>query len=96
MQLNKKIKSIRLEEKLTQAQFAQMLDIPIRTIQEYEQLRFGVGLSTVVKITSHPELKKYTLWLMSDETSFSTGQISPAFSTQEKCGIIESGEVKRA
>jgi hypothetical protein len=38
------------------------------------------GGVTLRKITTHEVFKKYTLWLMSDETNEASGQIAPALS----------------
>ena len=46
----------------------------------------------MLKITNHPELKKYTYWLMTDEVLPESGQISPDFSILLQLGLVESEE----
>lgn len=71
---------IREAEGLTQAGFSELTGISLSTIKKYETGVRDPGGSTLVRITSHNLFKKYTMWLMSDETNEAAGQISPALS----------------
>lgn len=94
--IGKKIKAIRIEESISQTEFAQLIDISVSTVRAYEQnINIPDGKS-LEKITNHPQLFKYTLWLMTGKTAPESGQICPAFSIQEQLGIIEPRTEKRA
>lgn len=75
-----KLKLIRKSEGLTQAAFAQLLDLGLSTVRNYETGQRDAGLSIVDKVANHPQFEKYTLWLMTGKTSEAAGQISPALS----------------
>ena len=92
MEFGKRIKSIIKEERYSQRDFATLIDIPLGTLESYLSERAEVSAKTLGKITNHEQFKKYTLWLMTGDAKPDAGQICPAFSTQEKCGLIP-GEV---
>ena len=94
--LNKKIKAIRIEESLTQVEFSLLTEIPVISIQNYEREVRAPNAENLTKITNHPRLIKYALWLMTGKSAPESGQICPVFSTQERCGLINSQDVKRA
>ena len=79
-ELSEKLKLIREAENLSQAKFADLTGISISTIKKYEVGIMEPGGVTLRKITTHEVFKKYTLWLMSDETNEASGQIAPALS----------------
>ncbi|CZX68194.1 helix-turn-helix domain-containing protein [Enterobacter hormaechei] len=78
--LGDKVKAIREAEQLSQVQFAEKTGISISTIKKYETGRMEPGGITLLKITTHEQFKKYALWLMTDETNESAGQVCPALS----------------
>ncbi|GAL25004.1 C protein [Vibrio variabilis] len=89
MSLGKKIKAIRVAERLEREEMAQLVDIPRGTIRNYEQgVREPKG-ETLEKITKHERFKKYAYWLMTDETLPESGQISPDFTILLELGIVE-------
>lgn len=96
MIINKRLKAIRLEERYTQDQFAKEIDIPLGTLRSYEQLTSDITGKNLNKIVSNDKFSKYSFWLISGQLANIAGQTSPAFSIQEKCGLIEQEEVKRA
>ncbi|AVY99417.1 transcriptional regulator [Lelliottia sp. WB101] len=79
-ELAEKMKAIREAEGLSQSKFSEITGISISTIKKYETGVKDPGSRTLLKVTTHPEYKKYTMWLMSDETNEAAGQISPALS----------------
>lgn len=83
MFFSEKLKLIRKEEKLTQENFAETLGISRGTLAKYEAGIIEPSLLNIQKITSHPRYEKYTLWLMTDKTAPESGQVCPAFSTQD-------------
>ncbi len=96
MSLGKRIKSIRMEEGLSQAELSQLTDIPIDSIKAYESERRSVNEGNLIKITCHPQFFKYALWLTTGQTAPESGQVCPEFSIQEKCGLIVDVAEKRA
>ncbi|EAP7623092.1 XRE family transcriptional regulator [Salmonella enterica] len=80
MEISNKLKAIRESEGLSQAKFADLIGIAVGTVKQYETGIRGVGTEVLLKVTMHPQLKKYTTWLMSDETNEAAGQISPSLS----------------
>ncbi len=79
-ELGEKLKAIRESEGLSQAKFANLTGISISTIKKYEIGILEPGGITLIKITTHPQFKKYTTWLMSNETNELAGQVSPSLS----------------
>ncbi|PKF48704.1 helix-turn-helix domain-containing protein [Enterovibrio nigricans] len=96
MDYGKRLKAIRLEEGLSQSEFSQLTDIPTGTIQNYEQGKRTLNEENLSKITSNSRIFKYTLWLVTGKTAYESGQICPAYSTQEKCGLDVPQDAKRA
>ncbi|EJA3912309.1 helix-turn-helix transcriptional regulator [Salmonella enterica] len=80
IEISNKLKAIRDSEGLSQAKFADLIGIAVGTVKQYETGVRGVGTEVLLKITKHPQFKKYTTWLMSDETNEAAGQISPSLS----------------
>jgi transcriptional regulator with XRE-family HTH domain len=78
MELFEKLKVMRQAEGLTQMQLCELTGINISTWKSYElQRRKEVSSLELLKITRHPRFKKYTLWMMCDETATECGQVSP-------------------
>lgn len=80
MEFKEKLKLMRKAEGLSQAGFCELMDMSISTVKKIETGIFEPGWSIVVKITQHPQFKKYALWLTTDETAEESGQISPVLS----------------
>lgn len=83
MNHSEKVKLIRKNEGLTQKQFSEMTSIPLSTLKKIETGATEIGISTLDKITNHPNLRKYTLWLMTGETASLVGQIQPNMNEDE-------------
>lgn len=78
MELFEKLREIRRAEGLTQVQLCEATGINLSTWKSYElQRRKEVSSLELLKITMHPQFKKYTLWLMCDDTALECGQVSP-------------------
>lgn len=95
-ELGEKIKAIREAEGLTQSGFSEVTGISLSTIKKYETGVRDPGGSTLVKITTHNLFKKYTMWLMSDETNEAAGQISPALSPNGQNSTSDHQNGKKA
>ncbi|EMG7359825.1 helix-turn-helix transcriptional regulator [Escherichia coli] len=79
--IGEKILLIRKSEGLTRKQFFELTGIPVNTQRYYETGRQeGIGSEILFKITKNSRLKKYALWLTTDETFEAGGQIAPALS----------------
>lgn len=87
MTLSEKVKAIRQAEGLSQPAFCELTGLSISTLNKYEMGKFEPGGSALIKITQHPRFTKYTLWLMTDQTSEAAGQISPTLSPDGQEGI---------
>lgn len=80
MKMSQKIRAIRKAEGLTQAKFCEITGIALSTLKNYEGDHREPGLQVMLQITNSQLFKKYTLWLMTDETAPESGQISPVVS----------------
>ncbi|MDA5522284.1 helix-turn-helix domain-containing protein [Yersinia kristensenii] len=78
--LGEKVKAIRKVEQLSQVQFCEVTGISISTVKKYETGLLEPGGGTLMKITKHPQFKKYTMWLMTGDVAPEIGQISPDLS----------------
>ncbi|EFF0477532.1 helix-turn-helix transcriptional regulator [Escherichia coli] len=75
-----KLREIRKAEGLTQKQFSDLSGISLGTIKNYETGQHQAGIQTVERIINVMQFQKYTLWLMTDKTAPSAGQVSPSLS----------------
>lgn len=85
---------MRKAEGLTQAAFAELAGIDLGTIKNYESGKRGVGLAVIERVLKVQDFKKYTLWLMTDETNEAAGQISPVLSLDGQ-GNTSNRQTKR-
>ncbi len=92
MSFEKRLKSIIKEEGFSQAKFASQIGISTSTIEKYISGKQEPAGGIMLKIVNHVQFKKYTLWLMTGDVNPDAGQICPAFSTQEQCGLIVGKE----
>ncbi|WP_115060538.1 helix-turn-helix domain-containing protein [Photobacterium damselae] len=90
------MKAIIKEERYTQKQFAEMVDIPLSSLEKYLLGKSDPTYKVLIKIVTHPSFSKYTMWLMDGEVQPGSGQVCPDFSTQEQCGLVNSGSQKKA
>lgn len=84
----KKLRQIRLTERLTQPYFGRLTGISLGTIRNYETGQAEVGLQVLTKVLAHPLFEKYALWLMTDKSAPEIGQIAPPLSTDGHGGAI--------
>ncbi|OIN08163.1 helix-turn-helix domain-containing protein [Oceanisphaera psychrotolerans] len=75
--VGKKIRQIREAMGLSRPKFAELLQVPPTTLKNYELGYREVGGAFLVALAQHAELHKYTLWLLSDKTIESVGQVRP-------------------
>ncbi|GEK13196.1 helix-turn-helix domain-containing protein [Aliivibrio fischeri] len=87
MSLQKRLKSIMKEERYSQRSFAEAIGIPLRSLEDFLSERRVPRAAFVMKITNHPQFKKYTLWLMTGEVVPNSSQVCPSESIQKKYGI---------
>lgn len=91
-----KLKNIRIVEGLSQAAFAELTGINIGTIKNYEAGKREAGIKVIDKIISIDRFKKYTMWLMLDETNPALGQIAPSLSGNQASKVKSDGAAKNA
>lgn len=78
MVIHEKIKAIREAEGLTQVQFAELLGVSLSAIKQIDSgQKKNPHAETLLKITTHRNFEKYTLWLMTGQVAPESGQISP-------------------
>lgn len=75
--VGKKIRQIREAMGLSRPKFAELLQVPPTTLKNYELGYREVGGAFLVALAQHPELHRFTLWLLSDTIIESVGQVSP-------------------
>ena len=75
--VGKKIRQIRETMGLSRPKFAELLQVPPTTLKNYELGYREVGGAFLVALAQHPDLHKFTLWLLSDKTQSEVGQVSP-------------------
>ncbi|CAM4263417.1 helix-turn-helix domain-containing protein [Pseudoalteromonas maricaloris] len=78
MSIGEKFKMIRNKTGLNQQKFADLVGISISSYKKYESGHSEVGAPPLLAVANHPDLKKYTLWLMTGETNPEAGQVSPS------------------
>lgn len=92
MEFGKRIKAVRIAEGISQREMAQLIDIPIGTLKNYEQDRNSLTIETVMRITQHERFEKYAFWLTTDKILPESGQIAPDFSILLECGVIDASD----
>lgn len=96
MTFGKKLRAVIKEERYSQRAFAEIVGIPLRSIENYLSDKQEPTYSAIVKIVTHPEFSKYTMWLLHGQVKPESGQICPDFSTQEQCGLQGKESKKQA
>lgn len=76
----KKLREIRKAEGITQKVFSELTGLAIGTIKSYEAGHQSARSEIVERVINVPKFEKYTLWLMTDKTAPSVGQIAPSLS----------------
>lgn len=92
MIIGKKIKAVRIAEGLSQPQMAQLIEIPIGSLRDWEQERRIPGSDFLMKITQHERFDKYAYWLATGKTLPESGQVAPDFSILLECGVIAASD----
>ena len=76
--VGQKIRHIRETMGLSRPKFAELLGVPPTTLKNYELGYREVGGAFLVALAHQEQLRKFTLWLLSDKIAPEIGQISPA------------------
>ncbi|MBQ4836805.1 helix-turn-helix transcriptional regulator [Pseudoalteromonas luteoviolacea] len=71
-----RLKTLRQHFGFSQANFAQLIEVPMGTYRRYEDDR-DTPFSVVEKVINRPEFKPYGYWLTTGETQPSVGNIAP-------------------
>lgn len=91
MSLGKRLKAVIKEEGLSQRAFAEDMSLSVTAIEHYIAERRTPSGELFIEMGKSDRFRKYTMWLLTGDVEPNSGQICPAFSTQEKCGLT-SGE----
>ena len=96
MSLGKRLKSIIKEEGLSQRAFAEDMSLSVTAIEHYIAERRTPSGELFIEMGKSERFRKYTMWLLSGTVEPGAGQVCPAFSTQEKCGLtIGNGDLQK-
>ncbi|CAG9412401.1 helix-turn-helix domain-containing protein [Providencia alcalifaciens] len=76
--IGEKLALIRESERLTRKQFAEITGVPYTSLTYYESGKTKPPTDVAMKILSHPQFIKYTMWFMTGETAIESGQVAPA------------------
>ncbi len=68
--VGKKIRQIREAVGLSRPKFADLLGVPPTTLKNYELGYREVGGAFLVALAHHPDLHKFTLWLLADKALY--------------------------
>ena len=72
-----KLRQIRQAERLTQREFAEITGLGLGSVKNYESGHGTAGLKLLEAVLRHERFRKYTLWMILDETAPEAGQIAP-------------------
>ncbi|EKR5654893.1 helix-turn-helix transcriptional regulator [Escherichia coli] len=75
-----KLRQIRKAEGLTQKDFSELTGVALGTIKKYETGHQPARAEVLESVIEVHMFEKYTLWLMTDKTAPSAGQIAPSLS----------------
>lgn len=81
---------------MSQKIFAEEIGVSLGTVEQYLSGKRVPAGDVIIKIVSHEQFKKYTIWLLTGEVEEGSDQVSPKLSIQEKCGLIADGSKKQA
>ncbi|HAS61681.1 MAG TPA: transcriptional regulator [Vibrio sp.] len=87
MSFSKRLKAMIKEERFTQAKFADDMGVSRSAIEKYLSGENQPTAGLLMSISQHSVFRKYTMWLLSGTVEPDAGQVCPAFSTQELCGL---------
>ena len=99
--LGKRLKAIIKEEGISQRAFAEEMHLSVTAIEHYIAERRIPSGELFIEMGRNEKFRKYTMWLLSGTVELGTvesgaGQVCPAFSTQEKCGLtIGNGDIQK-
>ncbi|WP_086931434.1 helix-turn-helix domain-containing protein [Agarilytica rhodophyticola] len=81
MNISEKIRFVRDQESLTQTQFAEMIGVKPSSYNGWEAGK-TVPAHALTKITSHPQFKKYSLFLTQDDSDENIGYLAAELKRQ--------------
>mgnify|MGYP001183595793 CR=1 FL=1 len=87
MSFGQRLKSVIKEEGLTQREFSEEVGVALRALEEYINERRKPSGDLFMRLSENQRFRKYTMWLLSGTVEPDAGQVCPAFSTQEQCGL---------
>ncbi|MUK93727.1 helix-turn-helix domain-containing protein [Aliivibrio fischeri] len=90
--LGKRLKAVIKEEGLSQRAFAERMNLSVTAIEHYIAERRTPSGELFIEMGKSERFRKYTMWLLTGSVEPNSGQVCPAFSTQEKCGLTAGEE----
>jgi len=96
MKIGQKIKLIREHEGIKRSEFCQAIDMTVDSLKTYEVKERNIGFDNLSKIMSHPQLEKYSLWLITGKTAPAAGQIAPDGQSLEVGSMIPKATLTSA
>ncbi|WP_194430760.1 helix-turn-helix domain-containing protein [Pectobacterium carotovorum] len=75
-----KLRQIRKAEGLTQKDFSELTGVALGTIKKYETGHQPARAEVLESVIEVHMFEKYALWLMTDKTAPTAGQVSPSLS----------------
>ena len=96
MLFKKRLKAIIREEGMSQKVFAEEIDVSLGAVEQYLSGKRIPAGDVIMKIVSHEQFKKYTMWLLTGDVEEDSDQVSPKLSIQEKCGLVSDDSEKEA
>ncbi|HAX1979525.1 TPA: helix-turn-helix transcriptional regulator [Escherichia coli] len=83
--LGEKLFLIRKAEGLSRREMEDMTGISQNNLKNYELKGKKIPGETLILILSNPRFRKYSEWVMFDQTNEGAGQISPSLSLDGSC-----------
>ncbi|EFA4347640.1 helix-turn-helix transcriptional regulator [Escherichia coli] len=84
-ELGEKLRLIREAEGLSRREMEEVTGVSQNNLKNYELLGRMIPGETLLLILNHPRFRKYSDWLMFNQTNAVTGQIAPALSLDGSC-----------
>ncbi|HBC5824409.1 TPA: helix-turn-helix transcriptional regulator [Escherichia coli] len=84
-ELGEKLRLIRKAEGLSRREMEEVTGVSQNNLKNYELLGRMIPGETLLLILNHPRFRKYSDWLMFNQTNAVTGQIAPTLSLDGSC-----------
>ncbi|ELO4935779.1 helix-turn-helix transcriptional regulator [Escherichia coli] len=85
--LGEKLRLIREAEGLSRREMEEVTGVSQNNLKNYEILGRMIPGETLLLILNHPRFRKYSDWVMFNQTNAATGQIAPPLSLDGSCNL---------